>query len=98
MDTAKPTVDHLIDRQTAELRHDFPGVLDCRARMDTSGEGLTQRFSLELDVRLSQGQCLVAGESHHDALAAIYAAFNEARTRLGMPDLDASRTHAKSAK
>jgi hypothetical protein len=82
MDTTKPSPATLIALQTADLRRHFPRILGCQARMDVAGEGLTERFSVVLDIRMPQRQCMIAGEARHDALAAIYAAFTQAREHL----------------
>jgi hypothetical protein len=76
------SVSALIAHEIAELRGDFPRVSSCRAKIEALGEGLTQRFSLALDIRLPQCQLLVCGEDRHDALAAVFAAFEQARRRL----------------
>lgn len=93
MDTATPTIDHLIEHQVAELRRRFPRVLSCRTRMDAFGEGLTSRYSLELDIRLPERQCLIAGEARHDAHAAVYSAFEQAQRRLRLPDMNRTPGH-----
>ena len=82
MDTTRPSPATLIALQTADMRRHFPRILSCHARIDVTGEGLTERFSVELDIRLPQRQCLIPGEARHDALAAIHAAFTQAREHL----------------
>lgn len=78
----RTSIDALIGHESAALRNEFPRVDECRARLESLSEDLAQRFSLGLDIRLPQSQLLVCGKAKHDAHAAVYAAFEEARERL----------------
>jgi hypothetical protein len=82
MDAFHESPQALIAHHCAELRRQFPRIERCSARLGSAGEDLALRHSLALDIRLPQRQLLVCGEARHDALAAIHAAFDEARRRL----------------
>ena len=78
----RDSLDALIAHESAELRAAFPQISKCRARMETLNEGESRRYSLLLDIHLPQHQSLISGKSKHDAHAAVFAAFEEARRRL----------------
>jgi hypothetical protein len=82
MDTFHESPQALIAHHCAELRREFPRIESCEARLGSAGDDLALRHSLALDIRLPQRQLLVCGEARHDALAAVHAAFDQARGRL----------------
>jgi hypothetical protein len=76
------SLDGLIAHEGAELRAVFPQVSACRARVEILSEGEARRYCVLLDIRAPQRQLLISGKSKHDAHAAVYAAFEQARHQL----------------
>ena len=72
----------LIEHQTAELRAQFPQIIDCHSALEQWSEDGERRHSLWLDIRWPQRQALVSGPALEDAQAAVDAAFRLARERV----------------
>ena len=81
-----------IEQETVQLRAAFPCIRDCLTALVQWNEGDAARYSLHLDIRWPQHQTLISGQARDSAEAAVGAAFQAARERLGQATAPVSHT------
>ena len=67
-----------IEHRIAELRAAYPRISACQASLEDWHEGAEPRWSLRIEVRWPQHQCLISGPARASAEQAVQAAFDTA--------------------
>jgi hypothetical protein len=67
-----------IEHRIAELRAAYPRISACQASLEDWHEGAEPRWSLRIEVRWPQHQCLISGPARPSAEQAVQAAFDAA--------------------
>jgi hypothetical protein len=67
-----------IEHRIADLRAAYPRISACHAMLEDWQEGPEPRWSLRIDVRWPQHQCLISGPARPSAEQAVQAAFDAA--------------------
>jgi len=73
-DSLKADIEHRI----ADLRAAYPRISACSAKLEDWREAAEPRWSLRIDARWPQHQCLISGPARASAEQAVQAAFDAA--------------------